>query len=64
VFSLSTLVDQKDIQIIQNDFCKFLMREVLYEGGCFYDNTSDYATNPKFEALRASTEIPVISLLS
>ena len=52
----SFYVDQKDIQEVQNDFCKFMMQEVLYEKGYFYDNTSEYVTGPKFEALHAVTE--------
>lgn len=34
-------------------FCKFLMQEVLHKGGLFFDRDSEYATHPKFEAVRA-----------
>jgi hypothetical protein len=42
MFSSSTAIDQKDIQEVQNDFCKSLMWEVLSEKGYFYDYTSEY----------------------
>jgi hypothetical protein len=32
VFAFHTAIDQKDIQEVQNDFCKFLMQEVLCMG--------------------------------
>jgi hypothetical protein len=63
MFSSSTAIDQKDIQEVQNDFCKSLMWEVLSEKGYFYDYTSEYVTNPKFEALCVGTKQPFNSLL-
>jgi hypothetical protein len=56
VFAFHTAIDQKDIQEVQNDFCKFLMREVLCESGYFYYYNSEYGTYPKFEALRAAAK--------
>jgi hypothetical protein len=62
--SPSNVIDQKDIQQLQDDFCKFVLREVLSEEGSFYYYDSEYATDPKFEALRAGTEHPFDSFLS
>jgi hypothetical protein len=52
VFAFHTAIDQKDIQEVQNDFCKFLMQEVLCESSYFYYYNLEYRTDPKFEALR------------
>jgi len=59
----STTIDQKDIQKVQNDFYKFLMREVLCNRG-YYDYTSEYATDPMFEALPTAADQPFNSFLS
>jgi hypothetical protein len=63
VFS-SAAVDQKDIQETQNDFCKFFMWEALYKNGCFFDKSLEYVKDPKYKALRASTQMSFTSKLT
>jgi hypothetical protein len=57
------VITQADIQEVQNDFCKFLIREVVKPGGLFFDPDSEYATDPKFESLHATTFHPFFHLL-
>jgi hypothetical protein len=54
-------IDQNDIQEVQDDFCKFLMQEVLKPGGLFFDRDSKYATHLKIESLCAACENPFLS---
>jgi hypothetical protein len=41
-----------------------MMREVIYENGCFFDESSEYVKDTKYEALCASTQRPFSSLLT
>ena len=59
-FSPSCVINQMDIQEVQDDFCNFLMREVLKPGGLFFDPDSEYATDPKFESLCAESIDPFL----
>jgi len=62
-FFASKKIEQKDIQEVQDDFCNFLMREVLKPGGLFFDPDSEYATDPKFESLHVACLHPFLSFL-
>ena len=58
------IIAQADVQAVQEDFCKFLMQEVLKTWFFFFDPDSDYATNPKYDALcRDVTTTPFFHLL-
>ena len=45
------VITQSDVQLVQDDLCKFMMREVLNPKGLFYDHATEYATHPKFESV-------------
>ena len=52
------VITQSDVQFVQEDFYKFMVREVLNLKGLFYDHDSEYATHPKFESLRLKCMYP------
>jgi hypothetical protein len=61
VTRLNEVITQSDVQLVQEDFCKFMVREVLNPKGLFYDHDSEYATHPKFESLRLKCLCPFFS---
>jgi hypothetical protein len=55
------VITQSDVQLVQEDFCKFMVQEVLNPKGLFYDHVSEYATHPTFESLRLKCMYPIFS---
>lgn len=56
-------IAQADVQAVQEDFCKFLMLEVVKPGGAFFDPDLEYATDPKYDTLRSAVMTPFFHLL-
>jgi hypothetical protein len=55
------VITQSDVQLVQEDFCKFMVREVLNLKGLFYDHGSEYTTHPNLESLRLKCMYPFFS---